>query len=136
MAAASIKHSAHKLFGSHSSSIKSEPVDAEQREKEKQFITDFLNQQHFDPPPLNRVGTQDKKLGCASHQLSVKDFKLQKTIGTGQCTPEDFLENAWQKINGRVFRDLCTGMAVIAGGSLGSDQGQKGLCSKDPPESR
>lgn len=83
MAAASIKHGAHRLFGSHSSSIKSEPVDPEQREKEKQFITDFLNQQDFDAPPLNRVGTQDKKLGCASRQLSVKDFKLQKTIGTG-----------------------------------------------------
>ncbi|MCJ1466860.1 serine/threonine protein kinase, AGC [Pseudocyphellaria aurata] len=82
MAAASIKHSAHKLFGSHSSSVKSEPVDVDQRDKEKQFITDFLNQD-FDAPPLNRVGTQDKKLGCASRQLSIKDFKLQKTIGTG-----------------------------------------------------
>lgn len=86
MAAASIKHSAHKLFGSHSSSsIKSEPVDAEQRDKEKKFITDFLNQHDFDAPSPIRTSTQDRKLGRASRQLSIKDFKLQKTIGTGQC---------------------------------------------------
>lgn len=84
MAAASIKHSAHKLFGSHSSSIKPEPINAEERDEEKKFITDFLNQHDFDAPPPNRASTQDRKLGRASHQLSIKDFKLQKTIGTGQ----------------------------------------------------
>lgn len=97
MAAATIKHSAHKLFGSHSSSVKSEPVDVEQREKEKQFITDFLNQQDFDAPPLNRVGTQEKRLGCASRQLSIKDFKLQKTIGTGQYAFENLREGRMAK---------------------------------------
>lgn len=85
MAAASIKHSAHKLFGSHSSSVKPEPVDAEQRDREKKVITDFLNQHDFNGPPLIRTSTQDRKLGRASRQLSIKDFKLQKTIGTGQC---------------------------------------------------
>lgn len=96
MAAASIKHGAHKLFGSHSSSIKSEPVDAEQRAKEKQFITDFLNQD-FNAPELNRVGAHDKKLGVASRQLSIKDFKLQKTIGTGLCALESFRERCTAK---------------------------------------
>lgn len=130
MAAASIKNSAHKLFGSHSSSLKSEPVDAELREKEKQFITDFLNQQNSDAPPLNR------KLGCASHQLSVKDFKLQKTIGTGQSPWKIPWRTHGKRLTAGLYRDLCTGMAIIAGGSFRSEQGQKGLRSKDPPESR
>ncbi len=84
MAAATIKHGAQKIFGNHHrSSTKSEPVDLEQREKEKQIICDFLDQRDSDAPGLTRVGTQEQKLGVASRQLGIKDFKLLKTIGTG-----------------------------------------------------
>lgn len=84
MAAASIKHSAHKIFGSRSSLSKSEPVDPEQRDKELQFISDFVDQQLSDAPARKQNGIQDQKLGDASRQLAVKDFKLLKTLGTGQ----------------------------------------------------
>lgn len=83
MAAASIKHSAHKIFGNRSSLSKSEPVDAEQREKELRFISDFLDQQFSDAPALRQNGIEAQKLGQASRQLAVKDFKLLKTLGTG-----------------------------------------------------
>lgn len=94
MAAATIKHGAHRIFGGHHrSSAKLDPVNVEQREKEKQVITDFLDQRDGSggfgesPASLERVGTQDQKLGLSSRQLGIKDFKLLKTIGTGRFYP-------------------------------------------------
>lgn len=92
MAAATIKHGAHRIFGGHHRSLnKSDPVDVEQREKEKQVITDFLDQRNGgaaggrggSPASLARVATLDQRLGLSSRQLGIKDFKLLKTLGTG-----------------------------------------------------
>lgn len=94
MAAATIKHGAHRIFGGHHrSSNKSDPVDVEQREKEKQVITDFLDQRNGigarggtgSPAGLTRVA--DQRLGLSSRQLGIKDFKLLKTLGTGPFYP-------------------------------------------------
>lgn len=99
MAAATIKHGAHRIFGGHHrSSNKSDPVDVEQREKEKQVITDFLDQRNGtaaggggvgggSPASLARVATLDQRLGLSSRQLGIKDFKLLKTLGTGPFYP-------------------------------------------------
>lgn len=96
MAAATIKHGAHRIFGGHHRSLnKSDPVDVEQREKEKQVITDFLDQRNGavaggrggSPASLARVATLDQRLGLSSRQLGIKDFKLLKTLGTGPFYP-------------------------------------------------
>lgn len=96
MAAATIKHGAHRIFGGHHRSLnKSDPVDVEQREKEKQVITDFLDQRNVSgigggggsPAGLARVASLDQRLGLSSRQLGIKDFKLLKTLGTGSFYP-------------------------------------------------
>lgn len=105
MAAATIKHGAHRIFGGHHrSSTKSDPVNVEQRDKEKQVITDFLDQRDGaggagggSPASLERVSTLDQRLGLSSRQLGIKDFKLLKTLGTGRFYP---LPSSSEKIVG------------------------------------
>lgn len=95
MAAATIKHGAHRIFGGHHrSSNKADPVDVEQKEKEKLVITDFLDQRDGSGggvggplASLERVGALDQRLGLSSRQLGIKDFKLLKTLGTGRFYP-------------------------------------------------
>lgn len=70
-------------------------MDVEQREKEKQVITDFLDQRNGvvaggrggSSASLARVATLDQRLGLSSRQLGIKDFKLLKTLGTGPFYP-------------------------------------------------
>ena len=85
-AAAKIRGSAHKLFRTHSYDVsnKSEPLNVEQKEKEKQFIANFLTRQDSATAQPEHNGPEDLKIGCSLRQLAVKDFKLLKTLGTGQ----------------------------------------------------
>lgn len=86
IATAKIKGSAHKLFRTHSYDVsnKSEPLNAEQKEKEKQFICNYLKRQDSSTSQPEQTGPEELKIGCSLRQLAVKDFKLLKTLGTGQ----------------------------------------------------
>jgi hypothetical protein len=86
MAAAKIKGGAQKLFRTHTYDVsaKSEPVDPEQKEREKQFISNYLKRQDSQAAQPEHNGAQELKIGCSSQQLAIKDFKLLKTLGTGQ----------------------------------------------------
>lgn len=87
MAAAKIKGGAHKLFRTHSYDVsKSEPLNPEQKEKEKQFISNYLKRQDSHLAQAEQNGSEELKIGCSLRQLAVKDFKLLKTLGTGQIT--------------------------------------------------
>lgn len=86
MAASKFKDGAHKLFGSHSHDVssKSEPLNPQLKEKEKQFIANYLEQQDSRVVEPEHDGTAPGlKIGCSVHQLAIKDFKLLKTLGTG-----------------------------------------------------
>ena len=132
MAAASIKHSAHKIFGSRSSLSKSEPANPEQKQKELQFICDFVDQQVSDAPVRKQNGIQDQKLGNASRQLALKDFKLLKTLGTGQnIFPRNFVKS---HADTRGIRNIRKGMAFILGIYPQSKAGP-GLCDENSSES-
>lgn len=91
MAAAKIKGGAHKLFRTHSYDVsnKSEPLNPEQKEKEKQFISNYLKRQDTPAAQSEQTGPEELKIGCSLRQLAVKDFKLLKTLGTGQTPRRD-----------------------------------------------
>lgn len=55
----------------------------EAREQEKQFIANFSENQHPLPPGEVAQDTKKKHLGQSSRALSIKDFELAKTLGTG-----------------------------------------------------
>lgn len=158
MAAATIKHGAHRIFGGHHrSSTKSDPVDVEQKEKEKLVITDFLNQRDRSgggvggsPASLERLGTLDQRLGLSSRQLGIKDFKLLKTLGTGRfylLPPSsekivgmegkrlslEMLNLSLSRNNCRNFRP---GMALVVGRQQLGKRQRQSLCSQDPSEGR
>lgn len=86
MAAAKIKGGAYKLFRTHTSDPLSKPeaLNPEQKEKEKRFIASYLDQQFSPISPPQEDGVHELKIGCSSRQLVLKDFKLLKTLGTGQ----------------------------------------------------
>lgn len=83
--AAKFKDGAHRLFSSHShdTSTKSESLNPEQREREKQFISDYLDGQDSNAPKPEQDRKPRLKIGCSVQQLAIKDFKLLKTLGTG-----------------------------------------------------
>ncbi|MCJ1349231.1 hypothetical protein MMC31_007467, partial [Peltigera leucophlebia] len=129
MAAATIKHGAHRIFGGHHRSLaKSDPVDVEQREKEKQVITDFLDQRDGNGggvgesrTSLERVGTLDQRLGLSSRQLGIKDFKLLKTIGTGRFYPLPPSSEKMVKMEGTFAR---VWLSSLAGSNSEKDKGK------------
>lgn len=58
---------------------------AQQRQREKDFITKFSDQQRpLQPEEIVAEGRR-KELGASSRALSVDDFELIKTLGTGRC---------------------------------------------------
>lgn len=58
---------------------------AEQRQHEKDFIAKFSDQQRpLQPGEIVAEGRR-KELGGSSRALSVDDFELVKTLGTGRC---------------------------------------------------
>ena len=58
-------------------------------EKEKQFIAQFAEQQHPLPPEEVQQDPRNKELGRSSKGLSVEDFELVRTLGTGACLLRD-----------------------------------------------
>jgi protein kinase A len=52
-------------------------------EEEKQFIARFSEQHHPLPPEDVQQDPRNKELGRSSRGLSVKDFDLVRTLGTG-----------------------------------------------------
>ena len=83
MAVNALNKLAHPIHGSRKSCYKAEPLNEEQKEKEKQFLLDF----HANASPLSpEQVTQDprnKELGAASKQLHKEDFEMMTTLGTG-----------------------------------------------------
>jgi protein kinase A len=54
-------------------------------EQEKDFIADFAEQQHPLPPDEVQQDPRNKELGRSSSGLSLEDFELVRTLGTGEC---------------------------------------------------
>jgi len=69
---------------SNSNSSSSNPMaSAETIEQEKHFIAEFAEQQHPLPPEEVQQDPRNKELGRSSRGLSVEDFELVRTLGTG-----------------------------------------------------
>jgi protein kinase A len=81
-----MKQMAAALLHHHSSSPSPPPsisVSPETIEHEKQFISHFSEQQHPLPPDEIAQDPRNKELGGSSKGLSVRDFELVRTLGTG-----------------------------------------------------
>jgi len=52
-------------------------------EEEKQFVAHFSDMQHPLPPAEIQQDKRNKALGGSSRGLSVRDFELVRTLGTG-----------------------------------------------------
>jgi len=74
----------HRLFRSNSSHIAGQqPINEEQRQKEKNFISCYeCNNEALSPKEIAEA-PRAKEVGVASKQLRIGDFDLIKTIGTG-----------------------------------------------------
>lgn len=85
MAATAFSKLAHPIHGSRKSCYRAEPLDEEQKEKEKQFLLEF----HANASPLSPEQITDcrsKELGAPSKQLHKEDFEMMTTLGTGIST--------------------------------------------------
>lgn len=63
-------------------------MSTETIEREKQFVANFpeRQQQHVLPPDQIQQDSTNKQLGGSSRGLSVDNFELVKTLGTGAST--------------------------------------------------
>lgn len=52
-------------------------------EEGKQFVARYSDNQHPLPPSEILEDPQEKDLGCQSRALSIRDFELVRTLGTG-----------------------------------------------------
>jgi protein kinase A len=77
--ATAVLHSHHG-----SSATSSNDNMAETAEHDKQFVAHF-DQQHPLPPSEVQQDPRNKELGRSSKGLSVHDFELVRTLGTGMC---------------------------------------------------
>lgn len=98
MAAAAIKNLAHghgQKFLRSNSKASSQPklIDHEQQEKEKHFIAGFTELTRPLSPHQIAKDPRNKELGVTSRQLTLKDFELLKTIGTGLDTSKALLND-------------------------------------------
>jgi protein kinase A len=64
-------------------SSKMATVTPQMVEEDKQFIARFSEQQEPLPPEEVQQDPRNKELGRSSRGLSVKDFELVRTLGTG-----------------------------------------------------
>lgn len=72
------------LIHHHSRSSRSEePVSAQEHDEEKAFVAQFSEQSHPLAPEEVQQDPRNKDLGRSSRGLSVKDFELVRTLGTG-----------------------------------------------------
>jgi protein kinase A len=51
--------------------------------QERQFVAKFSDQQKVLPPDQIQQDPRNKELGCSSKSLTVRDFVLVRTLGTG-----------------------------------------------------
>jgi protein kinase A len=54
-------------------------------DQEKQFVAHFSEQHSPLPPEEVQQAPRNKELGRSSRALSVHDFELVRTLGTGAC---------------------------------------------------
>jgi hypothetical protein len=54
-------------------------------QQEKDFVAHFSDQQHVLPPDEVLQDPRNMDLGHSSKSLSVRDFELVRTLGTGAC---------------------------------------------------
>lgn len=52
--------------------------------EERQFVAHFSQEQHVLPPDEIQQNPRNKELGASSRTLSVRDFELVRTLGTGK----------------------------------------------------
>ena len=93
----------------HDSSSSDPMASAETIEQEKHFIAEFAEQQTPLPPEQVQKDPRNKELGRSSRGLSVEDFELVRTLGTGAF-------NTWEeKANADLDRDFCASVACETG---------------------
>ncbi|KKY21551.1 putative serine threonine-protein kinase prkx [Phaeomoniella chlamydospora] len=68
---------------SHNGSRNGNGVDGQTLQDEKDFITAYEERQEVLKPSEIAQDAKNKLLGSSSHNLSVHDFQLMKTVGTG-----------------------------------------------------
>jgi len=73
----------------HHHSTSSKPMSPDEKiavaQQEKQFVAHFSEQSHPLPPEEVQQDPRNKDLGRSSRALSVHDFELVRTLGTGAC---------------------------------------------------
>jgi protein kinase A len=75
-------HNAH--LPRHSSQATMSPIERKEiAEQEKQFVAHFSEQHCPLPPEEVAENPRNKELGRSSRALSVHDFELVRTLGTG-----------------------------------------------------
>ena len=89
MAATAFSKLAHPIHGSRKSCYKAQPLNEEQKEKERQFLLEFHANASPMPPEQITADPKSKELGAPSKQLHKEDFELMTTLGTGgSATPD------------------------------------------------
>ena len=78
-------HNAH-LPRHSSQSVMSPTERKEVADQEKQFVAHFSEQHETLPPEEVLQAPRNKELGRSSRALSVHDFELVRTLGTGACS--------------------------------------------------
>jgi protein kinase A len=73
-------HKATSITGTGSNMAPSQTT-----QQEKDFVAHFSDQQHVLPPEEVLQDPRNKDLGHSSKSLSVRDFELVRTLGTGAC---------------------------------------------------
>ena len=81
-------------------------------EQEKHFIADFAKQQHPLPPEEVQQDPRNKELGKSLRGLSLEDFELVRTLGTGVCCVI-----AGGGLHADLNRDFCSSVAGEIGSS-------------------
>ena len=110
MAATAFSKLAHPIHGGRKSCYKAEPLNEEQKEKEKQFLLEF----HANASPLSPeqiIDSGNKDLGARSKQLHKEDFEMMTTLGTGNPPSGSMCLSFVLKL----ARHLRTSMAYTAG---------------------
>jgi protein kinase A len=71
----------------HEKSVTHEMASPETIEHEKQFVAHFAENQQEHPLAPDEImqNSRNKELGHSSKGLSVRDFDLVRTLGTGTC---------------------------------------------------
>lgn len=71
-------------------------VSAQTHDQEKAFVAQFIGgQQHPLAPEEVQQDPRNKDLGRSSRGLTVKDFELVRTLGTGSCSSPLYPTHGW-----------------------------------------